>query len=195
MLKTWMAWTAALLVLLLTGCAHPVSLTPDAAALAKSGATKLDRKVGLVVSDEQRRLELTTAGGGGDKVSYFPYRDLEPWLYMALSETFSSVSRLSGPQDPKLQSEGLAYLVVPVVSTTSYSPSLLTWPPTVFTVELNLSFNDPRNKNVVQVRVQGEGRAEFDEFKRDVSLAPKRASEDALKKLVKAIADVADRLR
>lgn len=187
--------TAVLAVALLTGCAHPISLSTDASRLMGSGQAKVDRKVGLVVTDDQRKQEVVTPGGGGDKVSYLPYRDMEPGLYMVLSESFASVARISGPNDPKVAAEGLNLLVVPVVSTTSFSPSIMTWPPTVFTVELNLSFNDLQNKPVAQVRVQGEGRAEFDEFKSDHSLSAKRAAEDALKKLLKAVSETAARLR
>jgi hypothetical protein len=187
--------TAALAVALLTGCAHPISLSTDASRLMGSGQVKVDRKVGLVVTDDQRKQEVVAPGGGGDKVSYLPYRDLEPGLYVVLSESFASVARISGPNDPKIAAEGLNVLVVPVVSTTSFSPSIVTWPPTVFTVELNLSFNDLQNKPVAQVRVQGEGRAEFDEFKSDQSLSAKRAVEDALKKLLKAVSETAARLK
>ncbi|GCL61711.1 hypothetical protein [Pseudaquabacterium pictum] len=191
-----MLWGAAVLaVAALTGCAHPISLSTDASRLMGSGQVKVDRKVGLVVTDDQRKQEVVTPGGGGDKVSYLPYRDLEGGLYTVLSETFANVARVSGPSDPKIAAEGVNVLVVPVVSTTSFSPSIVTWPPTVFTVELNLSFNDLQNKPVTQVRVQGEGRAEFDEFKSDHSLAAKRAAEDALKKLLKAVAEAAARLK
>ena len=189
-------WGAAVLaVALLTGCAHPISLSTDASRLMGSGQAKIDRKVGLVVTDDQRKQEVVTPGGGGDKVSYLPYRDMEPGLYVVLSESFAGVVRISGPNDPKIAAEGLHLLVVPVVGTTSFSPSIMTWPPTVFTVELNLGFNDLQNKPVAQVRVQGEGRAEFDEFKADHSLSAKRAAEDALKKLLKAVGETAARLK
>jgi hypothetical protein len=195
MIKRLLAWAAVLGVVVLTGCAHPVSLNSDVSRLMASGVPKVERKVGLVISDDQRKLEVVSPGGGGDKVSYQPYRDLESGLYVVLSESFTGVTRVAGPNDPKVAAEGLSYLVVPVITTTSFSPSLLTWPPTVFTVELNLSFNDLQNKPAGQVRVQGEGRAEFDEFKGDFSLSAKRAAEDALKKLVKAVNEAAARLK
>ncbi|HOB95111.1 MAG TPA: hypothetical protein PKL46_13740 [Aquabacterium sp.] len=178
---------------LFTGCAHPISLTSDITKHAGSGLSKVDRKVGLVLTEDRRKL--TVEGpGGGDKVSFQPYTDLEPGLYVALSESFAGVSRVTGPSDPKVAVDGRSHVVVPVINTTSYSPSLVTWPPTVFTIELNLSFNDLQDKPVTQVRVQGEGRAEFAEFKTDLSLSARRAAEDALKKLVKAVNDAAARL-
>jgi hypothetical protein len=181
---------------LAVGCAHPISLTADAGKLVGTAtAPKTDRKVGLVMSDDQKKLELTTPGGGGDKVSYFPYRDLESGIYVALSESFSSVSRVNSLTDPKVKTDGLSLMFVPDVATTSYSPSLLTWPPTVFTITIGMDIKDTNNATVKKVQVQGEGRAEFDEFKSDFSLSAKRAAEDALKKLIKAITDVKDSLK
>jgi hypothetical protein len=195
MTSSLLGWTLALAVALLTGCAHPISLSSDVSRLMASGVSKVDRKVGLVLTDDQRKFEQVTPGGGGDKVSYQPYRDMEAGLYVALSENFTGVTRLTDVNDPKVKAEGLSYVVVPTLTTTSFSPSIFTWPPTVFTVEVNLSFNDLQNKPVTQVRVQGEGRAEFEEFKADFSLSAKRAAEDALKKLVAAIAEVSARLK
>ena len=190
-----LGWLAMLLVVTLTGCAHPVSLSSDVSKLMGSGANKIDRKVGLVVTDEQRRFEQTTPSGGGDKVSYLPYRDLESGLYVVLSENFAGVTRVAGVNDPKVAADGLAFLVLPAIATTSFSPSLVTWPPTIFTVAVTLSVVDPRNNPVTEVKVQGEGRAEFDDFKTDVSLSAKRAAEDVLKKLMKAINDISAQLR
>lgn len=195
MIRRLMAVVALAGVAMLTGCAHPISLSSDVSRLLNSGQPKVDRKVGLVITDDQRKLTVETAGGGGDKVSYQPYKDLEPGLYVALAESFGTVTSVTGPADPKVGAEGLSHLVVPVLTTTSFSPSLLTWPPTVFTVEVSLSFNDLQNKPVAQARVQGEGRAEFDEFKTDLSMSARRAAEDALRKLVKAVGEVAARLK
>jgi hypothetical protein len=187
---------ALVVAALAVGCAHPISLTADAGKLVGTAkAPKTDRKVGLVITEDQKKLELQTPGGGGDKISYFPYRDLESGMYVALSESFSSVSRANGLADPKIKAEGLSLMFVPDVATTSYSPSLLTWPPTVFTITIGMDIKDANNVTLKKVQVQGEGRAEFDEFKSDFSLSAKRAAEDALKKLIKAVADVKDSLK
>lgn len=178
------------------GCAHPISLQGDTLKLVGAGSGgKIDRKVALAISDAQRTREVTSAGGGGDQVRYFPYRDLETGLYIALSETFSSVSRVSAANDPKVAQEGVALIFSPEITTTSYSPSLLTWPPTVFTITIDASVRTAANVPVTQIRVQGEGRAEFDEFKSDFSLSAKRAAQDVLSKLVEAIRAASEKLR
>lgn len=178
------------------GCAHPISLQADTGRLVGTGGgAKIDRKVALAISDAQRTREVTSAGGGGDQVSYFPYRDLETGLYVALSETFTSVTRVSAATDPKVAQEGVALVFAPEITTTSFSPSLLTWPPTVFTITIDASVRTAANAPVTQIRVQGEGRAEFDEFKSDFSLSAKRAAQDALRKLVDAIKAASAQLR
>jgi hypothetical protein len=185
--------TLACASLWLGGCSHPISLTADTAMLSASDASapKIERKVGLLITAEQKAREVTTPGGGGDKVSYLPYRDLEVGLYTALSQVFSSVSRVQGMQDVAIQSNGLTLVISPEISTTSFSPSLATWPPTVFTVTLDCTVKDANAREVGRVRVQGEGRAEFDEFKSDFSLSAKRASTDAAKKLIAALREAA----
>lgn len=187
MKRIFLAVAALVIVAFVSGCAHPISLTGNFAELAGSGTSKLDKAVGLTISDANRTLEITGPGGGGDKVSYFPYRDLETGVYLALSESFSKVVRLNGVADPKVKEQALNYLITPVISTTSASPSLVTWPPTKFTVELICKVSDIDGKPVMEIRAYGEGRAEFDEFKKDFSLASKRAADAVLKNLVKVL--------
>jgi hypothetical protein len=175
------------LTLALGGCAHPLTLNPNLDAIADGGAAKIDKKVGLVVIEADRQHEVTTPGGGGDEVRYFPYRDLETGIYVALSRVFREVVRVTGVADPKVQSDGLSYVITPRLQTSSSSDSLMTWPPTRFTVELTCQVNNSRGAQVTVVRVVGDGHASFDEFKHDVSLSANRAAEDALTKLVKAL--------
>jgi hypothetical protein len=195
-MKTWLSILLSLTVATLTsGCARPILLTPSSVDYANITAEKIDRKLGLSISDADRAREVTTPGGGGDKLSYSPYRDLELGIYSALSKSFADVSKVKGLDDPKLKSEGFSYIVAPSITTTSSSSSALTWPPTYFSIDINLPFVDLQGKPVKEIRVQGEGRAEFDEFKSDHSLAAKRAADDVLKKIIKAISDSAQALR
>lgn len=189
-------YAALLLAVLVTGCAHPISLTPNNLdKIAVGGTEKINRKVGLLISDADRARVVETAGGGGDKVSYQPYRDLELGLYTALSQSFTDVSKVTAATDPKVASQGISYIVTPLISTTSSSPSPFTWPPTVFMIDLSCTIADTGGRTVREFKVQGEGRAEFNEFKSDFSLSAKRATEDALSKLVKALAEATQALR
>lgn len=197
MTHTLLRWfsriAGVLLALALAACAHPISMSPDLAAVKADGsATLINKSVGYHIPDAARALEVTTAGGGGDKVRYFPYRDLEPGLYKALGERFRVVTRIANPTDAAaVAASGIQLLITPEIRTVSSSDSLLTWPPTQFTVDLTCTVADARGQTVDVIRVSGYGRAEFDEFKTNFSLAAVRASNHALSLLVKALGDSA----
>lgn len=195
MKRILLAFAVVVFTVFVSGCAHPISLAGNVANLAGSGTAKIDKAVGLSISDEDRKREVISPGGGGDKVSYHPYQDLETGLYVALSESFARVTRVSSIADPKVKAQGLNFIITPVIATTSSSPSLLTWPPTVFTVELVCRVTDGDGKPVTEVRAFAMGRAEFDEFKSDFSLAAKRAADDALRNLIKVIGDATSKLQ
>ncbi|USX05594.1 hypothetical protein [Paraburkholderia fungorum] len=184
----------------LTGCAHDITISGDPAALtaattaatapASAQTTPINKTVGLVITDELRTKEVVTPGGGGDKVAYKPYRDLELPIYVELSQVFSNVVKLNAaPDQATVQSKNLSYVVTPTISTTSSSPSLLTWPPTDFSVTLVCTVTDPSGKLVTKKEVTGNGHAEFSEFKRNFGLAAQRATTDAVQKLQAAMQD------
>lgn len=172
----------------LFGCAHPISMNPDLALVSGNEAKIIDKQVGYHIPDALRSLEVTTPGGGGDKVRYFPYRDIEPGFYKALSGTFRGVTKIQNPKNADaLKSSGISLLITPEITTSSSSASPFTWPPTLFTVTLVCAIADPSGAPVETIKVTGEGRAEFDEFKSNFSLAAVRAANDALGKLIKAL--------
>lgn len=182
---------AGLACAVLFGCAHPITMNPDLGAV-KAVTAPIDQRVALYIAEASKSIEVTTSAGGGDKVRYFPYRDMEPGLYKALSDTFREVTMVRdlGGLD-KLRTEGKALLITPTITTQSSSESIVTWPPTQFTVELSCKVTDAAGKTIETVNVSGQGRATFDEFKGNFSLAATRASTDALTKLVKALGESA----
>jgi hypothetical protein len=190
--RLWFAVLGVCFALLLQGCAHPISLNPDMSKVMTSSPLKIDRKVGLYIGDEDRKREVITPGGGGDKVSYYPYRDLEAGIYFALSEVFTNVSRVNGPADPKVKAGGLNFVISPAILTNSSSDSLLTWPPTRFSIELICRVTDGDGRPVTQVKASGEGRAEFSEFKGERALAANRATEQLLINLKTALSALSE---
>lgn len=173
--------TAALMV----GCAHPISVNPDTASIRASSPARIQKAVAYYVSPDDMKLEVTTPGGGGDKVTYFPYRDLDPAIYQALSQVFTSVIKSETPTPAAGRAVQLMF--TPKLLTTSSSSSALTWPPTDFSVELTCKVTDAAGAPVTSIVVTGNGKAEFSEFKSDFSLSARRASLDAMNKLVKAL--------
>ncbi|MEW5775074.1 MAG: hypothetical protein AB1916_16270 [Thermodesulfobacteriota bacterium] len=129
-------------------------------------------------------LKVTTAGGGGDKVHYFPYAETEPALRKALTGIFARVVNLPDPTDTGfIQENAVAYVFMPHISTNSTSSSIMFWPPSEFTIELDCRATDPAGATLWQKTVTGKGNAEFDEFKHDFQLAPRRAVIQAFSRL------------
>ena len=181
-----------LTIAILSGCAHNITISGDSTELTKAAKPQqIDKVVGLVITDEQRARDVTTPGGGGDKVTYKPYRDLEFPIYLELSRTFKQVVKLNAaPDEATARSKGINYIIAPQITTDSSSPSIVTWPPTDFSVTLVCTVTDPTGKLVGEPQVQGNGHAEFDEFKHNLGLAAQRAAVDAVKKLPAAIQSV-----
>lgn len=170
----------------LVGCAHPITITPDVAKISGSGAPRSTKAVAFYVSDEDMKREVTTEGGGGDKISYFPYRDLDTAIYKSLGEVYENVTKLSAPA-AAAGATGPVYVFTPKITTTSSSSSAFTWPPTDFTVDLVCKVTDAKGAPVTEIAVTGTGKASFNEFKSDFALSSRRASEDAMKKFIAAL--------
>src|SRR5687767_14751309 len=119
LIKRLMLVAGIALAALVTGCAHPISVTADMAQIKGSGA-KVNKTVGYYIAPEDRTREVTTPGGGGDKVSYVPYRDLEPAIYKAMSEVFTNVVKLDTPADAaKLAKDNVQFVITPKITTSS----------------------------------------------------------------------------
>jgi len=183
---------AILLAIFLAGCAHPINMAPDLALVKSERVVKLDLKAGYHISNESRALEVTGPGGGGDKVRYFPYRDFEAGFEYALNKVFSEVVRIDNFKESNLKKEGLSVLVTPKIETVSSSSSMLTWPPTQFSVILTSEIFDEKGKLVDTLVVNGSGKSEFQEWigsGHNFSLSAVRASSDAVTKLIVALSN------
>lgn len=177
----------------LTGCAHPLMITPNVAKIERGAEAppRAQAKVGYYINDALRTQEVTTPGGGGDKVTTVPYRDMEAGFYTMLGNVFDGVTRLKTPTDQEaIASNGLSYIITPEIVANSSSPSALTWPPTEFSIDLTCKITDASGKLLDNVKVSGKGKAEFDEFKADFGLSGKRATEDALLRMQGKLLDL-----
>lgn len=186
--------TSVGLVALLAACAHPIQLETSQLPPA-AGDKAMARKVAYVISDADRSRQVSSAGGGADRVTYHPYRDLEPGIRAALASVYADVTALQSEAElPAARQAGITLIFVPVIATESSSSSVFTWPPTRFSSEVALKVKDAQGQPVTEVRVRGEGAATHDEFSNDVSLAARRASADMAAKLSREIR-ASDKLR
>lgn len=174
--------------LLVVGCAHQINITPPLNTLNAADITKIDKTVAYYISPTDRAKEVTTPGGGGDKVKYLPYQESEPALNQVLSNLFTKVLAIPSLDDKQfIASNRIVYIFVPTLHTDSSSDSAFIWPPTKFTVTLDCRAVDGSGAVVWQKKVSGEGKAEFSEFKHDLSLAARRASREAFLNLQREI--------
>lgn len=178
----------------LIGCAHPIVMSPDIGKIeATKNAQPIKKNVAYYIAEDVRTKEVITPGGGGDKVSYQPYRDIETAFYKMLTNVFDNVTKLKTPNDAEAISKNkIDYVITPQLVTDSSSPSPFTWPPTKFSVDLTCNITDAAGKAVTTKKVSGNGQAEFSEFKADFSMSAKRASEDALLKMQQALSDTVE---
>jgi hypothetical protein len=169
---------------LVVGCAHQINISPPLNTLDVADLRKIDKTVGYYIAPADLTKEVTTPGGGGDKVKYLPYQESEPALKYVLANTFTKVVPVAKLDDQQfLSSNNVAYVFVPTIETDSSSESAFTWPPTKFTVTLDCRALDAAGTTIWQQKVKGQGEASFDEFKQDFSLAARRASREAFRNL------------
>lgn len=185
-------WMVMVSVLGLAACAHPLTIAPDLNKLPDGTATR-PGTIALYVSDQDRGRQVITPGGGGDKVAYYPYRELESALFKVLGRVYERVVSIASLDDVAgSNANGVSLVALPRITTQSSSDSVLTWPPTRFEVQIACVFTDAAGARITEVLVTGTGKAEFEEFKSDFSLAAKRASEEAVLRFHKAILEDAN---
>lgn len=175
-------------VTLLVGCAHPITMSPKLDQVNNVQARKSPKVVGYYISEQDRALAVTTPGGGGDKVTYKPYADLEYGLDRVLSKKYAAVYAMEDPQDSAFIAEKkISYVFHPKLTTDSRSDSMLTWPPTSFTVVMDCVAHNHKGAEVWKKTLRSEGKAEFSEFKHNFALSAERASTGVLIELQKAL--------
>ncbi|SCX70962.1 hypothetical protein [Variovorax sp. EL159] len=168
--------SAAALMALLAGCVHPITMITETAP-PRSQAHLLPKKVAYVMTDALRDVEVITPGGSGDRVSYYPYRDLEKSIRDALRAVYRDVVVLRTAGDAKAnEAAGVSLVFTPQIKTDSSSSSWISWPPTSFTAEVSCVVTDAAGAEITRVRATGNGTAEFGEFKGDFGLAARRAA-------------------
>lgn len=180
-------FSLSIILIIITGCTHNITINPPP-DFSNSNAIKIDKNVVYVMSDSDRIKEVTTQGGSGETVKYFPYRDLEMTIRETLKLIYKSVSVINTPNDTaSIKQFNASYIFAPEITTSSSSPSSFTWPPTKFSIEMILNITNINGDLIARPRAIGNGFAEFSEFKNDFGLAGKRAASDLAKNLQQEI--------
>src|SRR5436190_546409 len=87
--------------LMAVGCAHRIDITPPLNTLQATSAAKINKTVGYYISEADKAKEVTTPGGGGDRVTYQPYKESEPALNQVLSNIYVKVIPIRSLDDKK----------------------------------------------------------------------------------------------
>lgn len=186
--------TLLLAIASLVGCAHAIDVSPSSLNFDRepSSSAKINTSVGYFIPLQKIGLEVTTPGGGGDNVKYFPYRDIEAGYERMLNNVFENVVRVrSVDGTTELSGSGVKYIITPDVLTNSGSTGLFTWPPTNFSVDLTSTVRNSSGVTIASPRVLGNGQvAGFSEFKNDFGLAGRLAMADALMKMQQALLEI-----
>lgn len=171
----------------LVGCAHPISFSAEKAP-DRVEASLVQKKVAYAMTDAERGKQVITPGGGGDKVSYYPYRDLEKSIRDALLAVYRDVIVVPSATDAdSIRNAGVELVFTPDIKTESSSPSPFTWPPTMFKSDIACVVTDPSGTEVARVQAVGNGAAEFSEFKNNFGLAASRSATDVTSRLADEI--------
>lgn len=159
-------WILVVGTLLLTGCAHSIIVSPNITPLSTSSELNKNKKynIGYFISLKDSDLEVTTLGGGGDNVKYYPYRDIEDGYRAMLSSVFNAVTKLSAVNDTNsISKNNIDFIIAPVLVTSSGGAGLFTWPPTNFTVDLTSNVKNSEGLHIAGPRVVGTGVASTSE--------------------------------
>lgn len=168
-------------VLLFSGCAHKIEMSPNLDTIRAIKTDPYPLTVAYYISETDKNMEITTPGGGGDKVKYTPYADTEGALNAVLSKIFNKVYSLKTLEDKTfIADKSIRYIFQPRIVTSSSSENLFTWPPEKFTIELTCQALDPANGNKLwAITTNSTGIADFGDYRKDFSFAARVASEKA----------------
>ncbi|WP_168204720.1 SHOCT domain-containing protein [Noviherbaspirillum sp. UKPF54] len=174
-----------LVSLITVGCAHPISVAPTLTNIENGSETRkiIEVSVGYYISTSAENLEVTTPGGGGDNIRYYPYKDIEAAYKDTLGGVFRKVTKVSTPTLRPDGDDKLDYVIEPTIVTNSGGSGFFTWPPTNFSVDITNRIIDSTGQLVASPRVLGIGTAETGERLVDHGIAGRRAMEDALSKM------------
>lgn len=167
-------------IILLSGCAHEITINSDISNLSES-KLKIDKAVGYHISESNRNKKVVTPGGGGDKITYAPYKDTESAIYAVLSNKFKDVYNLKSLDDKSfIQENEIKLIFLNEIVTNSSSDSVFTWPATKFTIDLTIKAIKANGESVWEKQVLSTGEATFEEMSDGkFALAARRATEKA----------------
>jgi hypothetical protein len=176
----------SLCLMMLVGCgAHRIIITPELQSLKKTEAGYIQATAGYYITPYDLGNYVYSPAGGGERVWYYPYKELEPALQKVLLNLFQDVKRLDLMITPEyLKANDISFAFLPEIKTDSDSDAIFTWMPTSFTVNLSCKAFSQNGILIWERKYTGVGTATFSELTDDVSLAAKRASQKVFSEML-----------
>jgi len=175
--------------IIVSGCAHKIQITPQLSSIRNIEVpAPVDKNVGYYISAADRESAVITPGGGGDKITYAPYKETEAALNTVLGRAFGKVYALRSPADSDfIAAKDISYIFTPRITPNSSSSNIFTWFATDFTFELTCTAVDAMGNDVWETSVTGTGHADTSEMMKDFGLSGRRATEDAYSRLLQEL--------
>lgn len=179
-----------IVIIFATGCTHKISITPNNENII-SNEFENTKNYNVAYYIENINKNFISSGGGGDKVSYFAYKDTEGTFRTILSKTFNKVYKVDRNFDIDfIVRNNIKYIFTYKLNPQSFSSGIFTWPPTDFNIKLYCVAFDKDSKKTWETNVNGKGKALFSEFNKDFALSGKRAVIDTFNKLLKELKNI-----
>lgn len=174
-------------IIFATGCTHKISITPNNENII-SDKSENTKNYNVAYYIENINKNFISSGGGGDKVSYFAYKDTEGTFRTVLGKVFNKVYKVDKNFDIDfIVRNNIKYIFTYKLNPQSFSSGIFTWPPTEFNIKLYCVAFDKDSKKTWETNVNGKGTAAFSEYNRDFGLSGKRAVIDTFNKLLKEL--------
>lgn len=176
-------------LVLVLSCSHTLNISPDLRTLNNKSEKLSKRKIGYYISQSNRDMLVIDSTTSGDKLEYFPYRDLESGFVKILYNTHEEVEKMLNPVGVEGDNKKAMYIFIPEIRTKAISTSILTWPPSSFNIEFLVKVVDGDGKLVTEKNYKAEGAATFTDWQKDFSHAGKDASSKVLKMFLEELSN------
>jgi len=168
-----------LALLLLSGCVHDISVTPELSKIKKTRPVTIHRSVAYYIPAELYSKSVTTPGGNNDELRYTPYKDTELSLKKVLNNVFTEVHKITSLDDEKIQKHDIKFIFIPAIETMSFSNSNVDWQPTKFNMILKVQVLKVDQNELFTTYAQGKGVANFGRYQDNPTYAVETASRSA----------------
>ncbi len=177
------SFIASLILLLLSGCVHDISIAPELTKVKKTRPVTIHRTVAYYIPTERYTESIATPGGNNDELRYTPYKDTEASFKKVLENIFTKVHKVTSLDDEQINTLGIQFVFIPEIETMSSSNSNVDWEPTKFNMILKVQIVKNDKSELFTTYAHGKGIANFGRYQDNPTHAVETASRSAFLQL------------